>query len=152
MPASEDVWRNLRTMHVVSAASAFALLVATLYMMQADYADEWRPIQRDAYKLQAQQLDDDIHDLLELNGKEFEAKEQELAQNVEAAKAAVAAHQDKVQDAEKALARVEGPFQKLSREVRFNRAERDFARANLDLQVRDGALGKQLRPWQVKFD
>ena len=152
MPASEDVWRNLRTMHVVSAVSAFALLVATLYMMQADYADEWRPIQRDAYKLQAEQLDDDIRDLLALNGHEFETRERELAQNLDAAKAAVAASQDKVREAEKARDSVEGQFQKLSREVRFKRAERDAARANLDLQVRDGALGKQLKPWQEKFD
>ena len=42
MPATEEFARNLRSLHVVSAASAFALLAATLWMMQADYADEWR--------------------------------------------------------------------------------------------------------------
>ncbi len=72
MPATEDNFRSLRTMHVVSAASAFALLAATLWMMQADYADEWRGIQKTAYKLQAQQIDED---LTSLTDKEFEAKE-----------------------------------------------------------------------------
>ncbi len=149
MPASEDVWRNLRTMHVVSAVSAFALLVATLYMMQADYADEWRPIQRDAFKLQAQQLNDD---LLALTDDEFKAKEQELAVRVKAAEDEVNAHQDKIEEAEKEVKRLDGRYQKLSREVRFKRAERDAARADLDLKVRDGVLGKGLKPWQEAFD
>src|SRR6266478_4154794 len=110
MPASEDVWRNLRTMHVVSAASAFALLVATLYMMQADYADEWRPIQRDAFKLQAQQLNDEY---LALDDDEFKAKEQELAERVKAAEEVVEAHQDKTEEADKEVKRFDGRYQKL---------------------------------------
>src|SRR4029450_6531542 len=101
MPATEDVWRNLRTMHVVSAASAFALLAATLWMMKADYADEWRGIQNVTYKLQAEQLDEDIRDLLELNHKEFEKKEKELKEKVDAAKKMLAAEQDRLAPVEK---------------------------------------------------
>src|SRR6185295_9033753 len=107
MPATEDVWRNLRTMHVVSAASAFALLAATLWMMQADYADEWRGIQRVTYKLQAEQLDEDLRDLLSLNNEEFLKKEKELEENVKQAKELLKAEQDRVAEAEKEVNRLD---------------------------------------------
>src|SRR5260221_12550027 len=83
MPATEDNFRSLRTMHVVSAASAFALLAATLWMMKADYTDEWRGIQSLTYKLQAQQIHED---LTSLTDKEFEHRESQLKRSVEKAK------------------------------------------------------------------
>ena len=152
MPATEDVWRNLRTMHVVSAASAFALLAATLWMMKADYADEWRGIQRVTYQLQAEQLDEDIRDLLELNNEEFEKMEAQLAAKVKGANDALQAEQDRLTPVENEVNHLDGQFQKLTREVKFKRAERDAARANLDLKVRDGVLGKGLKAWQEAFD
>jgi cytochrome c551/c552 len=152
MPATEDVWRNLRMMHVVSAASAFALLAATLWMMQADYADEWRGIQTTTYKLQAEQLNDDIRDLLELNDEEFEKKETLLTQNYENAKKSLDAERERIAPAENDANQLDGQFQKLTREVKFKRAERDAVRAELDLKVRDGVLGKGLKPYQESFD
>src|SRR5579872_1025306 len=129
MPATEDVWRNLRTMHIVSAASAFALLASTLWMMQADYADEWRDVQRVGFKLQAQQLEDDI---LALSDEEFVQKEKDLAERKAEAQKIVDAQKDKIAEAENEVKQLEGHFQKLSREVKFKRAERDAARADLD--------------------
>src|SRR5260370_1329604 len=113
MPATEDVWRNLRTMHVVSAASAFALLASTLWMMKADYADEWRGIQDKTYKLQAEQLDEDIQDLLELNDEEFQKKEAELTRNYETAKKALNAERDLVAPAEKEANHLDGQGDKV---------------------------------------
>src|SRR5207248_6782118 len=89
---------------------------------------------------------------LALDDDEFKAKEQELAERVKAAEEVVEAHQDKTEEADKEVKRFDGRYQKLSREVRFKRAERDAARANLDLKVRDGVLGKGLKPWQEAFD
>src|SRR6516225_9621614 len=152
MPATEDVWRNLRTMHVVSAASAFALLAATLWMMKADYADEWRGIQNVTYKLQAEQLDEDIEDLLQLEEGAFQKKEDELEANLKKAQDAVTAERERVAPAEKEANHLDGQFQKLTREVKFKRAERDAVRAELDLKVRDGVPGKALRPFQESFD
>src|SRR5882724_5966804 len=150
MPATEDVWRNLRTMHVVSAASAFALLATTLWMMQADYADEWRGIQRVAYEAQAQQIDDD---LLELDTQEFADKEKELEQQVKAAKEAVAARQAEVDPASKEVDHLDGEFQRLSRELKFQNAKRDKVRADYDLKVRDGLTSKkELEPYREIFD
>lgn len=150
MPATEDVWRNLRTMHIVSAASAFALLASTWWMMQADYADEWRPIQRTNDKLQAQQIDDEYQSLT--SNEEFEAQEKKLAQNIKDAEQTVEASKKEVTEAEREIKRLDGQFQNLSREVRFERAKRDAARADLDLQIRDGKLGKALKSWQDAFD
>src|SRR5579863_4022096 len=152
MPATEDVWRNLRKLHVVSAASALALLASTLWMMQADYADEWRGIQRTANKLQAEQLDDDIRDLLELNHEEFTKIEAQLTSKVDAAKNALQAERNKVAPVEKEVNQLDGQSQRLTREVKFKRAERDATRAELDLKVRDGVLGKGLKPFQENFD
>lgn len=152
MPATEDVWRNLQKLHVVSAASAFALLASTLWMMQADYADEWRGIQRTTYKLQAEQLDDDIRDLLALNDDEFAKKEAELNVNLKKAEQTLEGERAQLAPVENEVRKLDGQFQKLSREVKFQRAERDAARARLDLQIRDGVLGKGLKPWQAEFD
>jgi len=153
MPATEDVWRNLRKMHVVSAASAFALLASTLWMMQADYADEWRGIQRTAFKLQAEQLNDDIRDLLALNNDEFAKKEAELKEKVDAADKALKSERDRIAPVEKEVNQLDGQFQKLTREVKFKRAERDAVRADLDLKVRDGVTRKEaLKPYQDDFD
>src|SRR5579872_5530984 len=149
MPATEENFRSLRTMHVVSAASAFALLASTLWMMQADYADEWRGIQKTAFKLQAQQIDED---LTLLTDEQFKEKERELNEKVDAAKNVIAGKMTEIDHAEKEVKHLDGRFQILSRDVKFKRAEKDKVRADLDLEVRDGIIGKALQPAQKKFD
>jgi peptidoglycan hydrolase CwlO-like protein len=120
MPATEDNFRSLRTLHVVSAASAFALLASTLWMMQADYADEWRGIQKTAYKLQAEQIDEDLKSLTD---KEFEAKEAELHRQVDEAQKVIDDRKDQIAEAQKEVNHLDGQFQTLSRNVKFKRAE-----------------------------
>lgn len=149
MPATEDVWRNLRKMHVVSAASAFALLAATLWMMQADYADEWRGIQSIATEQEVEQIDADLKDLTTA---EFEAREKDLVTKSDAAKEEVKSQREKVKEAQKKVDHLDGQMQNLTRSVKFQRAQRDADRATLDLQVRDGLLGKALRPAQEQFE
>jgi cbb3-type cytochrome oxidase cytochrome c subunit len=150
MPATEDFARNLRTMHVVSAASAFALLAATLWMMQADYADEWRGIQRVAYEAQAQQIDED---LLKLDSKEFATREQELEEQVKQGKATVESHADLKRAATKEVDEFDGQFQRLSRDLKFQNAKRDKVRADFDLKVRDGLSSKEeLAPYREIFN
>src|SRR5579863_5175341 len=150
MPATEDNFRSLRTMHVVSAASAFALLVATLWMMKADYADEWRGIQATNYKLRSLQIDEDLKSL---TTEQFKQKEKELQDNVDSAEVTVSGERDKVAEAKKEVDDLDGQSQVLTRKVKFTRAERDAVRADLDLQVRDGKLSKkELQPFQKRFD
>lgn len=150
MPATEDVWRNLRTMHIVFAASAIALFGATWLMMDRDYADEWRPTQRVAQRLQARMLANEYRDL---DDTQFQQKEAALAENVKAADEQLQAEKDKRLLAQQESDHLDGESQKLTREVKFQRAERDKARADLDIAVRDGALTKEaLKPFQEKFD
>ncbi|HTI50956.1 MAG TPA: c-type cytochrome [Planctomycetaceae bacterium] len=150
MPATEDVWRNLRTMHIVFAASAIALFGATWLMMDRDYADEWRPTQRVAQRLQARLLADEYKGL---DDTQFQQREEALSQNVKAADEQLKTEKDKLAEAQKESDHFDGESQKLTREVKFQRAERDKARADLDIAVRDGALTKEaLEPYQAKFD
>ena len=48
MPATESYLRNIKSMHQVFCLSAVVLLVCTVWMMWADYDDEWRGYQRKA--------------------------------------------------------------------------------------------------------
>src|SRR5690348_10946755 len=50
MPATEDYLRNIKTMHKVFCLSAVVLLACTVWMMWADYVDEWRGYQRQAQR------------------------------------------------------------------------------------------------------
>lgn len=49
MPATDDYLRSPKSMHRVFFASAVLLLAVTLWMMWADYNDEWRTFQRQAF-------------------------------------------------------------------------------------------------------
>ncbi|MGQ0634677.1 MAG: hypothetical protein ACT4QC_08705 [Planctomycetaceae bacterium] len=149
MPATENVWRNLRTMHIVFAVSAVAMFAATLWMMQADYDDEWRPTQRVGFKLQAEQVRQEER---ALRTTDFEAQEQELQRQIDAAKEKLKHEDQAKKEAQADVNGLDAEFQKLNREVKFQRAERDKARADLDLQVRDGTMGTALRPWLEAFD
>ena len=80
MPATENVWRNLRTMHVVFAVSSIALFASTLWMMKADYADEWRAIRKVAMRLEDRQLYSEYESL---DNDAFAAKQKELKDNVD---------------------------------------------------------------------
>lgn len=149
MPATEKFLYNLRAMHIVFAISAAALLGATMWMMQADYADEWRPLQRAGFALQADQL---LHEERQIKTPEFETEAAELLGRVEAAKAELDAKEAALTAAREEFKPLDAEFQRLNREVKFQRARRDKARADLDLQVRDGALGAALKPWLEEFD
>jgi len=46
MPASEQIWRNPKRMHLVFAISSVLMLVTTLWMLAADHHREWKGFQR----------------------------------------------------------------------------------------------------------
>ncbi|MBI3863452.1 MAG: c-type cytochrome [Planctomycetia bacterium] len=149
MPATEDFARNLRTMHVVSAASALALLATTLWMMKADYTDEWRGIQRVAQEQEAQLIDSDLR---KLTDEEWTTKEDELKEKIKNAEAKVKASKEKVAEAKREVDHFDGQFQKLSRELKFKSAERDARRADFDLGVRDSVPSDALKSLRSTFE
>jgi cytochrome c551/c552 len=52
MPATEQTWRNLKLLHVVFAAAAVALLLATVLMLTADHNRPWKKYAREFRELE----------------------------------------------------------------------------------------------------
>lgn len=149
MPATENVWRNPRLMHAIFAWSAFATLATTIWMLVADFDDEWRGIQKSNYGLKAAKLEDQERAITTVS---FEEQEKLLKANAAAAGKEVEGHQDQIDKLQAQINKLESPLALATRKVRSNRAFRDKYRADLDLQVRDGANNKALKPFQQKFD
>lgn len=51
MPATENTWREMKTMHLVFALSSAALLAVTLWWIIKDNRREWKPIQDNVLKI-----------------------------------------------------------------------------------------------------
>src|SRR4051812_43998315 len=59
MAATDQTYRNQRTLDIVFAVSCLLMLVGTIWMFAADYNREWKPVQRkfrDIETAQAQRL------------------------------------------------------------------------------------------------
>ncbi|HZZ71938.1 MAG TPA: PDZ domain-containing protein, partial [Pirellulales bacterium] len=83
MPATEQSWRNIRTLHVVFAVSSFAMLFVTIWMFSADANREWKPIQ-----LTQQAIDTKMNEwrIIEQKNDQYLDKHDELAQALTAAR------------------------------------------------------------------
>ncbi|RLS51702.1 MAG: PDZ domain-containing protein [Planctomycetota bacterium] len=147
MPANDQYWRDLGTMHKVFAASAFALFAATLLMMARDEKREWRDYQRQAEELKLQKLDSELKavqtDQLKTQIETIEKQIQSLTTG----------------DATTEIAKLTGEVDKLkgdvvriSTEAKFQNAKRDVARAEFDIAVRDAIPDNQLAKVKAKYD
>jgi cytochrome c551/c552 len=54
MPAAEQTWRSQKRLHLVFGISSVLLLLATLWMFQADHQREWKQVQRVARNIDIQ--------------------------------------------------------------------------------------------------
>lgn len=150
MPANEEYLRDPKLMHKVFCGSAVTLLLVTLWMMWADYADEWRIYQREAMAYIAAK---DRAQVAEIKAspehQELLAKareEQKLAtQQLDARKADVA-------EVERDVAKLSQQSAATMRELRVLRAIRDVERANYGLKVRDSAAAPELAAALEKFN
>jgi len=136
MPATEQIWRPLPKMHRIFAFSAIVLLAATFLMMAKDEARDWRSYQTAADKLKIEQLRDQLKPY---RSKEFKDAE---AAKVAAVKAAQEKQDDpkvreRIAELERRRRELQAQVDLVSRETKFKNAERDVARANFDLNVRD---------------
>ena len=132
MPANDQYWRDLGTMHKVFAVSAFALFASTLLMMSRDETREWRDYQRAAEKLKIAKLTDQLQGV----------NSQDLLQQVADIEAKLTAFQtsdagQKVEAAQLVVANAKANLSRDSTTSKFKNAERDVARANFDIAVRD---------------
>jgi cytochrome c551/c552 len=85
MPATEQTWRNLKTLHVVFAVTAILLLLSTVLMLTADHNRPWKRYARGFRNLETWSAAARIQ---EQGSKAFEAKAEELEQALAAARRA----------------------------------------------------------------
>jgi cytochrome c551/c552 len=76
MPATEQTWRNLKLLHVVFAATAVALLLATVFMLTGDHNRPWKEYAREFRDLETWTAQARID---EQGSKAYETRRDELA-------------------------------------------------------------------------
>ena len=136
-------------MHKVSAASALALLVATYLMMSADHRDEWREYQRTADELRAAQLK---NQRTEIQTESYKQRREDLQEQRDQAAADLKGKSGEIEALNGKVSELQGGVELLARQTKFKGAERDVARANYDIGVRDNAPAEKLADLKGKFD
>ena len=138
MPATDSFFRDLKKTHVVFAGSSLLLLFTTLWMLHDDHNDEWRTWQQKWDALESARLQTSSAGNLDA----VLQKTDDLQSQIESARKTLAAKQDKIDEKE---ADVSGKLEAVKEQLRKTkplRTERDVARANYDLTVRDSHLIK----------
>lgn len=135
MPATDAYLRDLKKMHIVFALSCIAMFATTIWMMAADHSEEWT---------QHQRTFEDIQDVTIENSKEkieanpeYKQESATLESELQAANDRLSAEENEVRKARAELKDAEMAFDLAGRAVRAQRAIRDKARADYDLDVRD---------------
>ena len=147
MPANDQYWRDLGTMHKVFAVSAFALFASTLLMMSRDETREWRDYQRQAEKLKIAKLTDQLKGV---NSEDLLKQVKVIEDKLEAFKTSDAGK--KVEAAQAVVAQAKGDLSRDSTTSKFKNAERDVARANFDIAVRDAVSDKVMAEKKAAYD
>ena len=135
MPATDHFRWNQQKLHAVFAASSVVLLLAVYAMLRQDQADEWRGVQRNVFTIDAAIRQ---RELQKLKSPEYMKQLEEVeAQLKEASSTADSQKQAKVELFRK-LEEQGRLVESLEIDLKFRNSNRDEARANLDLGVRDG--------------
>ncbi len=146
MPATDNFRWNQKTLNVVFAASSVLLLASVIVMMKQDQADEWKVYQRTNFKLDATVRKADLSII-----ESAEFKQQQAALEAQVEEAARALEERRKTDAD-LFAEQESLQRKvdaLEIELKFKNSDRDEARAQYDLAVRDALPADQ---FQARFD
>ncbi|MCA8999078.1 MAG: hypothetical protein KDA80_18905, partial [Planctomycetaceae bacterium] len=149
MPATDEYWRSLPRMHKVFAVSALVLLAATLLMMIRDEDRSWKYYQAKAEDLRYEKIE---KQLAEIQTPEFEQKVADLTAQKETAAEDLAKQSSEIADMERELRDLQGRVQILLRDSKAANAERDKARADYDIKVRDEAAPRILEQYKEIFD
>ncbi|MDA0587897.1 MAG: c-type cytochrome [Planctomycetota bacterium] len=146
MPATDKTVRNLKTMHVVFLLSVLAFLASTVTMLLRDHDDEWRKYQIDFFTAESLLLRSEESKALDQavgidDSAEATAAYQKEIQRLKSSRDSIEAELETgsaaFQEATKAVDNLALQFDLKGRDVRVERAKRDVARANYDLQIRD---------------
>ncbi len=136
MPANDTYWWNQKTLNIVFALSSFVMLLSVILMMQKDHDDEWRPIQRKNFQLEAKI--DEVQ-LTAIEDDTFKAQTGALQQQIGASAAALKKTKAEPGNAElfSTLDAQQRVVDRLEVDLKSKNALRDEARAVYDLGVRD---------------
>lgn len=150
MPATEDYLRDPKLMHKVFCASAVTLLAVVVWMMWADYADEWRGYQRDALKFIAAKDRARVQEI-EANP----AHKEELATvdaQLSLAKQSLETQQTEIDRLQDEISQLAEQSAATMRTLRVRRAVRDVKRAEYGLKIRDNAPAAEQEEFLAAFN
>jgi len=141
MPATDDFRWNQKTLHAVFAASSVFMLLSVYAMLRQDQNDEWRDVQRTAFEIDSQIRD---RELRKVENADFVANRDQIAKQIEETAAEVAKQQAEQATLLADVSSRERRVEALEVDLKFRNSDRDEARANFDLAVRD-ALPEDLK-------
>lgn len=149
MPATDEYWRSLPLMHKVFAASAAILLACTLWMMARDEDRSWKYYQSQAEDLRYEKL---RKQAARFAAPEYREQVEKLDRQIAAAEKDWKEHSTGVAEKSRQRLELEGKVQFLARESKAANAERDKARAEYDIRVRDEAPDAVLSRFLEEFE
>ena len=149
MPATDEYWRNLPQMHRVFAGSAILLLGTTILMMYKDESRSWQNFQREAEDLRVERIESE---LAALESESYLEEIKVLEAERSDVQDSIAALSDAIADFDARLSSLKGQVDVLARDGKGLNAERDKARADYDLGVRDQLDPTRLQELKATFD
>ena len=149
MPATDDFVRKPKIMHRWFAGSMVLMFIAFLWMTAADHSAEWKDYQETFYNIQIATLEGEKEDY---SHSEALQRVNQLEDALKLADNEVNQHRKAIDTLQSRIDKVSGEFELLSRQVRATRADRDVARADFDLGVRDEVAEAKLAVLKKKFD
>ncbi|MBL8851332.1 MAG: c-type cytochrome, partial [Planctomycetaceae bacterium] len=149
MPATEQYWRPLSTMHKVFAGSALLLLVATLVMMAFDQNREWRRYQLESEEIKTEQLE---AERASITTSGYEAELQRLNEGIQQSQASLEGKKDELERLESEVQALNGDVELRERQVKFKNAEVGKLRADRDIQVRDNVAAAEQAATQQTYE
>lgn len=148
MPASEQYWRSLPQMHKVFAGSAVLLLGTTLLMMYKDESRSWQNYQRQAEKYRLERIEQERR---QFDDSEYREQERQLRARKRELQASWDSRSNETRQLERNLSSLQGRLEILKTESKIRNAERDKARADYDIKVRDEASPQVLSEYLDAF-
>lgn len=150
MPANEEYLRSPKLMHQVFCGSAVLLLLTTVWMMWADFNDEWRTYQRTAFRYQANRLQAREESMK--SDAEHKARVAEIEARIEKAKKEILALASEERVREQAVTEARNKESNHLRDLKLERAKRDVARADYNIGVRDEVPAETLAELRNKYE
>ncbi len=138
MPATEETYRSQSGLHIVFAITSIAMTLSIVWMVAADHLRPWKQVQREFHDVEVAKLEAAKKEKLA----DQSAKKKERIEAIDAEVAAAEAKKDENASAlyklDGELRVVQGRFEKLDTEKKFQKAELDSQRSLYDGMIERG--------------